>query len=88
MTDVTVTDEPINYRPESWGTASTWGLTVNGLKVGTVWETEDGYTGYIEGRTAAGETRSYICPEVKMRDTVIERLAEMTERIGIVEVPA
>lgn len=86
MADVTITDEPINYRPDSWGLAPTWGLTVNGLRVGTVWETEHGYTGRIEGRNAAGETRSYTCPEVKMRDTVIERLAEMTERIGIVEV--
>lgn len=86
MANVTVTDQPINYRPGPGGLMPTWGLTVNGLRVGTVWETERGYAGHIEGRNATGEHRAYTCPDLSIRQSVIDRLAEMTGRIGIVEV--
>lgn len=83
MTHVTVTDHPINYRPGPGGLMPTWGVTVNGQRVGTVWETMDGYAGHIEGTNASGDTRSYTCPEKPFRQAVIDGLAEMADKIGI-----
>ncbi len=81
---IEVTDHPINYRPGPNGLNSTWGLTINGKRVGTVWETEDDkYAGRIEGQTTDGRHREYTCPGVAFRETVIDQLAKMAERIGI-----
>lgn len=78
-----VTDHPINLRPTSGaGLCPTWGLSIGDKRIGTVWETLDGYAGQIKG-TAAGETRQYTCPEKPFRSAVIERLGEMAERLGI-----
>ena len=81
---VEITDQPINLRPGSNGLNSTWGLTINGKPLGAVWETEDDkYAGRIEGTTASGQLRKYTCPAVAFRGTVIERLTEMADRLGI-----
>lgn len=83
MTALEVTDHVINFRPGPGGNMPTWGLSAEGTRIGTVWETEDGYAGHIEGITAAGAARQYMCPEMPVRQAVIDRLGEMADRIGI-----
>lgn len=84
MVRLDVTDEPINYRTGVNGLNSTWGLSLDGRPIGTVWETEsDKYAGHIEGQNAHGQHREYTCPELPFRESVIERLGEMAERIGL-----
>lgn len=89
MPKLTVTDQPISYRPTTQhphvtGYNSTWGLSLNGKPIGTVWETEDDkYAGHIEGTTANGQRREYTCPHLPFKQSVIERLEEMAKRIGI-----
>lgn len=85
MTTLEVTDHVINYRPTGlgYGLMPTWGLSAEGTRIGTVWETENGYAGRIEGTNAAGESRQYTCPEMPFRQAVIDRLGEMADRIGI-----
>jgi hypothetical protein len=84
-----VTDHSISYRPTTLrpyvsGYNATWGLSVNGKPIGTVWETEDDkYAGQIQGTTSDGQHRGYTCPRLPSRESVIERLEEMAERIGI-----
>lgn len=81
--NIEVTDHVINLRPGPGGNMPTWGLSIDGTRVGTVWETEGGYAGQIEGTNAKGELRQYTCPELSFRQSVIDRLGEMAERIGI-----
>ena len=85
MTTLDVTDHVINYRPAGpgYGLRPTWGLSAEGTRIGTVWETEKGYAGRIEGANAAGEVRQYTCPELRFRSAVIDRLGEMADRLGI-----
>lgn len=78
-----VTDYAISYRRGPGGVWPTWGLSAEGTRIGTVWETEDGYAGQIEGLNAEGQTRQYTCPEKAFRQSVIDRLGEMARRIGI-----
>lgn len=79
-----VTDHVINLRPtEGAGLCPTWGLSADGTRIGTVWETLNGYAGQIEGTNAAGQLRQYTCPEKPLRSAVIERLEEMAEKLGI-----
>lgn len=81
MAHVQVTDHPIHNTP---GLNATWGVTINGRRIGTVWETKDDkYAGRIEGQNSQGEHREYTCPAVAFRQTVLDRLGEMAERIGI-----
>lgn len=85
MTKFEVTDHVINLRPTSLhgGLMPTWGLSAEGTRIGTVWETEHGYAGQIEGTNANGELRQYTCPELAHRSDAIERLKKMAERLGI-----
>lgn len=84
MPTIEVTDHPIHHTPEPNGLNSTWGVTINGKRIGTVWETEDDkYAGRIEGQNGQGAHREYTCPAVAFRQNVIDRLGEMAERIGI-----
>lgn len=77
---ITTTDQPINFRPDG-GNYPTWGLLVDDRRVGTAWETEDGYAGQITGTNAKGLEREYTCPVVSGRDTVLRHLAETMERM-------
>jgi hypothetical protein len=86
MVTLDVTDHVINYRPahdNGGGLYPTWGLSADGTRIGTVWETEHGYAGHIEGETAIGDRRQYTCPEMAGRSLVIKRLEEMAERLAI-----
>lgn len=84
MPKLTATDHPINYRPGSNGLNSTWGLSIGDKPIGTVWETEDDkYAGQIEGTNATGAHREYTCPALPFRSSVIERLGEMVDRLGL-----
>lgn len=80
---IEVTDQEINYCPGPGGLMPVWGLSSEGTRIGTVWETEDGYAGHIEGTNANGDVRQYTCPEKPFRSAVIDRLAEMARTIGI-----
>lgn len=80
---IEVTDHVINLRPGPHGLMPTWGLSAEGTRIGTVWETKDGYAGHIEGTTATGQHRQYTCPEQPFRQSVIDRMAVMARRIGI-----
>lgn len=82
MTKLEVTDHVINFRGGS-PNYPTWGLSADGTRLGTVWETPDGYAGHIEGTNAAGEARQYTCPEMPFRQAVIDRLGEMADRLGL-----
>jgi hypothetical protein len=82
MTTLEVTDHAINYQSGN-PNYPTWGLSADGTRIGTVWETENGYAGHIEGTTADGGTRQYTCPEMTFRQAVIDRLEIMADRIGI-----
>lgn len=83
MSKIEVTDHAINYSPGPWGLLPTWGLTMGEKRIGTVWETETGYAGHIEGVTAAGKQREYDCPGMPFRQDVIDHLEMMAGRIGI-----
>lgn len=60
-----------------------WELAADGTAIGSVWETETGYAGHIEGTTANGDHLQYTCPEMPYRSAVIERLGVMAGRLGI-----
>jgi len=84
MTKLDVTDGPIHLRPtEGAGLCPVWGLSAEGTRIGTVWETLEGYAGQIEGTNAEGQHRQYTCPEKPFRQAVIDRLGEMAERLGL-----
>lgn len=84
MTKLEVTDHIINFRPGPGGNMPTWGLIADGNRIGTVWETENGYAGQIEGTTADGSPRQYTCREKPFRQDVVDRLQHMAHRLGIV----
>lgn len=84
MAQLDVTDFPTSLRPGAQGLGSTWGLSIDGKPIGTVWETKDGkYAGQIQGENAQGQYREYTCPALPFRQSVIDQLGEMTERIGL-----
>lgn len=85
MTTLDVTDHEINYRPDNAHGPyyPVWGLSSDGKPIGTVWETERGYAGQIQGENAQGQYREYTCPALPFRQSVIDQLGEMAERIGL-----
>lgn len=83
MSTLEVTDHVINYRGGN-PNYPTWGLTADGTRIGTVWETERGYAGHIEGDDAEGTHKQYECPELAFRGAVIERLDAKARELGLI----
>ena len=73
----------VRYRKIGHHLYPEWELAAEGTAIGSVWETETGYAGHIEGTTAEGDHRQYTCPEQPFRSAVIDRLDIMANRLGI-----
>jgi hypothetical protein len=85
MPALEVTDHVINYRPMGigYGLMPTWGLSSEGTRIGTVWETERGYAGQITGTNAEGTEKNYECPELPFRQAVVDQLGKKAGELGI-----
>lgn len=82
MTHLTVSDHATGTRNgyPSW----TVSRRLDGKKVGTIWETEQGYAGEIAAPNKEGGNRHYLCPELMFRQSVLDQLEKMAPRLGLI----